>query len=89
MTDLGEPSSYLQLRSGERVFSCDGQELGRVESVRADPEEDIFDGIVLDASGLPGGHRFIAGEQVEEIFENGVLLKLDAASAADLPPAER
>ena len=51
----------------------------------AAPDQDIFDGIVIDQSVLPGGHRFVDAEHVEEIFERGVLLKLDAAAAESLP----
>ena len=87
--DLGEPSSYLALEAGAEVVSDDGASLGRVEHVLRDPDADIFDGIVLDTSILPGGHRFVDGDQVEEVFERGVLLKLDRASAEALPePSE-
>lgn len=85
MADLGRPSSYLALEPGAPVYSCDGEKLGSVEHVLAASEEDIFDGIVLDRSVLPGGHRFADAEQVEEIFERGVLLTLDAAAAQSLP----
>jgi hypothetical protein len=38
---------------------------------------------------LPGGHRFVDSEQVEEIFDRGVLLKIDRKVAEGLPePAE-
>jgi PRC-barrel domain len=87
--DLGDPSSYLSLQAGASVYSCDGDEVGRVEHVLADPDADIFDGLVLDTSVLPGGQRFVDGDQVEEIFDRGVLLKLDRAAAERLPePAE-
>jgi hypothetical protein len=85
MPDLGEPSSYLALARGAAVYSCDGEELGKVEQVLAAPEEDIFDGIVLDTSVLPGGHRFCDAAEVEEIFERGVLLKIDRGVAEALP----
>jgi hypothetical protein len=49
------------------------------------PDEDIFDGLVLDTSVLPGGHRFVDADQVEEIFERGVLLKIDRQAAESLP----
>jgi hypothetical protein len=89
MPDLGQPSSYLTLAKGVTVYSCDGEEIGRVEHVLAAPDEDIFDGIVLDTSVLPGGHRFCDASQVEEIFERGVLLKDDRVSAERLPePSE-
>jgi uncharacterized protein YrrD len=85
MEDLGEPSSYLTLGKGADVYSCDGKKIGTVEHVLAAPDEDIFDGIVLDTSVLPGGHRFVDAPEVEEIFERGVLLKLDREAAESLP----
>ena len=71
------------------MYSCDGEEVGKVEYVLADPDADIFDGIVLDTSVLPGGRRFCDADQVEEIFERGVLLKLERSAAERLPePSE-
>jgi uncharacterized protein YrrD len=89
MPDLGQPSSYLVLEEGAPVYSCDGDEIGKVEHVLRDVGSDIFDGIVLDTSVLPGGHRFADAEQVEEIFERGVLLRCDRAASEQLPePSE-
>src|SRR3954462_15124133 len=85
MDDLGAPSSYLALETGVPVLSRDGEQLGKVEHVLADPEADIFDGIVLDTSVLPGGHRFADAPLVAEIYERGVVLTLDAAAAEGLP----
>jgi hypothetical protein len=85
MDDLGPPSSYLTLAEGLPVFSSDGEDLGKVEHVLAEPEEDIFDGFVIDTSVLPGGHRFVDAPEVETIYERGVVLKIDAAAAKDLP----
>jgi|SRR5919106_5145304 uncharacterized protein YrrD len=85
MPDLGEPSSYLNLGEGAEVYSCDGERVGEVEHVLAAEDADIFDGLVLDTSVLPGGHRFVDAEHVEEIFERGVLLKLDRQEAERLP----
>ena len=85
MPDLGEPSSYLTLGKGAEVYSSDGEKVGKVEHVLADPDSDIFDGIVLDTSVLPGGHRFVDAPEVEEIFERGVLLRLDRRQAESLP----
>ena len=85
MDDLGAPISYLALDKGAPVYSSDGEELGKVEHVLAEPEEDIFDGFVIDTSVLPGGHRFVDAEQVEEIFDRGVLLKIDRKMAEALP----
>jgi len=80
--DLGAPGSYLTLTEGMPVFSSDGQRLGDVEHVLAEPDKDIFDGIVFQ---LPGGHRFVDAPEVERIHEKGVVLALDAAAADRLP----
>ncbi|HEY1356429.1 MAG TPA: hypothetical protein VGF09_08935 [Solirubrobacterales bacterium] len=85
MDDLGEPSSYLALQPGVAVYSSDGEKLGSVEHVLADPDVDVFDGIVLDTSVLPGGHRFADAPQVEEVYDRGVVLKINAAEAERLP----
>jgi hypothetical protein len=85
MAEMGEPSSYLELSPGRPVYSSDGEHLGKVEHVLADPELDVFDGFVLDTSVLPGGRRFVDASQVDEIYERGVALTLDAAGAERLP----
>jgi uncharacterized protein YrrD len=83
--DLGAPSSYLTLGEGVAVYSSDGQAVGKVEHVLADPDVDVFDGIVLDKSVLPGGHRFVDAPEVAEIYERGVVLAIDAEHAHQLP----
>jgi hypothetical protein len=89
MDDLGAPSSYAALKRGVHVFSRDGDKLGEVQYVLADPEADVFDGIVLDTSGLPGGLRFADASQVAEINERGVILSLSSTDAEQLPePSE-
>jgi uncharacterized protein YrrD len=89
MDDLGAPGSYMTLVAGVPVYSRDGKPLGEVEHVLAEPDKDIFDGIVFDASPLPGGHRFVDAPEVERIHERGVVLALDAADAERLPePSE-
>lgn len=85
MEDLGPPSSYLILEKGVPVYSRDGRQVGKAEHVLADPDADMFDGIVLDTSVLPGGHRFCDADQVEEIYERGVVLSITAAEAEGLP----
>ena len=85
MDDLGAPSSFLALAEGTSVFSSDGQRVGNVEHVLADEETNIFDGIVVDTSVLPGGQRFVDASQVDEIYERGVVITVDAAAAERLP----
>jgi PRC-barrel domain len=89
MEDLGEPISYLVLKRGAEVYSSDGQRLGRVVRVEAAPEAHMFDGIVIDVKTGPGGHKFVDAPEVGQIFERGVVLKIDAAEAEDLPKPKR
>lgn len=89
MEDLGPPASYMTLEPGTAVLSSDGERLGAVEHVLADIEQDIFDGIVLDTTALPGGNRFVDAPEVARIYERGVVLSIDAAAARELPePSE-
>lgn len=89
MDDLGAPLSYLVLGKGVPVFSSDGQRLGRVVRVLAAPEANMFDGIVFDTKAGPGGHRFVDAPEVGQIYERGVVLKIDAAEAEALPKRRR
>ena len=85
MPELGAPASYLTLEEGVEVYSSDGQVIGKVAHVLAEPDVDVFDGFVIDTERLPGGHRFCDATQVDEIYERGVVLTLDAAAAEALP----
>jgi hypothetical protein len=83
--DLGKPSSYLMVAKGVPVYSSDGERLGRVVRVLSAPNIDMFDGVVFDTTAGPGGHRFVDAPEVAEIYEGGMVLKIDAAAAASLP----
>ncbi|MBA3865643.1 MAG: hypothetical protein H0X42_04740 [Solirubrobacterales bacterium] len=85
MEDLGEPTSYLVVDKGVPVFSSDGHNLGRVVEVLSAPNLDMFDGIIFDTTAGPGGHKFVDAPEVGELYERGVVLKIDAATAASLP----
>jgi PRC-barrel domain len=83
--DLGHPISYLTLKRGAAVYSSDGQRLGKVVKVYAAPEAHLFDGVVIDTKAGPGGRRFVDAPEIGEIYERGIVLKIDAAEAAALP----
>ncbi|MGB9182901.1 MAG: hypothetical protein WCB67_02465 [Solirubrobacteraceae bacterium] len=87
--DLGSPISYQVLEAGTAVLSSDGAEVGRVAHVLAAEDEDVFDGIVIAEHPGPEGHRFADADDIEKIYERGVVLKLDRDSCARLPrPSE-
>jgi hypothetical protein len=78
VSDLGAPSSYLTLEPGADVVDATGATIGKVDHVLADPSVDVFDGLIVDVSPLPGGLRFADAEQVDGVFERGVVLKVAA-----------
>lgn len=82
--DLGNPISYKVLAAGTKVYSSDDAEVGRVVHVLAADDEDVFDGIVIDETAGPGGHRFADADQIDAIYEHGVVLSVDAAGAKQL-----
>jgi hypothetical protein len=83
--DPGSPISYEVLQPGTSVYSSDGELVGKVTHVLSVPEEDVFDGIVIDEGVGVGGHRFADADDVGAIHERAVTLKLDAAACRTLP----
>ena len=87
--DLGDPASYLVLAGGTPVVASDGREVGTVEHVLADADNDVFDGVIVDMRVGPGGHRFADASQVQAFYERGVVLALSSEATERLPePAE-
>jgi sporulation protein YlmC with PRC-barrel domain len=83
MEDLGDPISYLTLEKGTAVYSADGEKIGSVAEIQADEGSDIFDSIVLDRNSiLPGGREEIPADEIDEIYERGVVLSAGAGSGA-------
>ena len=80
--DDGPAISYLGLRRGTRVRSCDGVEVGRVRRVQNNEREHIFDGIVVETRA---GRRFVDAPEVAHIAERAVTLSISAEEVAALP----
>jgi PRC-barrel domain len=83
--DHGAPTSYLAFDAGADVVTSDGDVVGKVAHVLADPEEDIFDGLVIDVRSGPGGLRFVDADQVEELYENAAVLRISSEEVDGLP----
>ncbi|MDE3131153.1 MAG: PRC-barrel domain-containing protein [Acidobacteriota bacterium] len=83
--DLGDPCAYEVLAVGTPVYGSDGTQIGTVRHVLAAEDEDVFDGIVIGEHAFGREHRFADADDVDGIFERGVVLKLDSAAAAQLP----
>jgi hypothetical protein len=75
--------SYLALPSGVPVLSSDGVEIGTVHRALDNAREHIFDGIVIKTAE---GRRFVDAPEVARITNRRVVLTIDAAEAAKLPP---
>jgi uncharacterized protein YrrD len=83
--EFGSPISYLALETGTDVVSSDGERVGKVEHVLAAEDADIFDGLVIDTQTGPGGLHFVDSEQVDELYERAVVMKVPAAEVDRLP----
>jgi uncharacterized protein YrrD len=80
MTDAETPIAWPALKKGVPVYSSDGEELGKVASVVADEQKDIFSGLTLDP-GVFKHQRFVPAELVEQMTTGGVRLSLPSAEA--------
>jgi hypothetical protein len=78
--DLGPPIAYVVLSEGTPVYANDGTRIGVVEELLGDLSADVFDGILIHTTPLPGRHVVATAEQIEELRQRGVLLRVDAAA---------
>jgi uncharacterized protein YrrD len=83
--DVGQPISYQVLEKGTPVYSADGEKIGAVGHVLAVEDEDVFDGIVISEHVGSAGHRFADADDIGQIGEHGVILKLDREQCRTLP----
>jgi len=80
--DYGAPISYLVLEPGVPVYTSDGQPVGQVKRLLAAPEEDIYDGLIIET---PEGERFVDGPHASDLYERGVVLDITADQLHHLP----
>ena len=72
---MGDPVSWLMIETGWKVIASDGSEVGEVDEIAGDSSLDIFDGLAIATSAF-GKPRYVPAEQVAEITEGTVRLKL-------------
>jgi hypothetical protein len=72
---MADPVSWFLIRPGWKVLAADGSEVGQVDEVAGDDNADIFDGLAVATSAF-GKPRYVPAEQVAEITEGTVRLKL-------------
>jgi hypothetical protein len=72
---MADPISWLMIEPGWKVLASEGSEVGAVDEVVGDSGLDIFDGLAIATSAF-GKPRYVPAEQVGEITEGTVRLKL-------------
>lgn len=82
-----KPVSWMTLEEGTDVVASDGSDLGKVTSVIADVEKDIFSGIEF-RSGFLSSTTYAPADLVSEITEERVTLSITGEQAEDLAPGE-
>jgi hypothetical protein len=80
--DEGAPIAYELLEKGVPVRASDGEQVGTVHHVVAEPRSDIFHGLVISVPGA--GRRFVSAEDVESLHERGADLRIDSAAVGAL-----
>ena len=72
---MADPVSWLLIERGWKVLAADGSDVGQVDEVAGDSNEDIFNGLAVLTSAL-AKPRYVPAEQVAEITEGAVRLSL-------------
>jgi hypothetical protein len=70
-----DPVSWFLIEPGWTVVDATGEDVGTVDEVVGDSSDDIFNGLSISTS-LLGRPRYVPSEQVGEITEGRVHLKL-------------
>src|SRR4051812_34091248 len=81
---MADPVSWLMIRPGWKVFASDGTEVGEVDEVAGDDNEDIFNGLAVAGSAL-GKPYYVPAENVGTITDDErIELTLTAEQVAGL-----
>jgi uncharacterized protein YrrD len=84
---VSDPVSWFLIEPGWKVVDAHGAHVGRIEEVVGDIENDIFNGLAV-STRLLGKARYVPAEQVSEITEGLVQLKLPSEQVERLDEHE-
>ncbi len=76
--------AWVLIDPGWKVVTSDGAEIGRVEERVGDENVDIFDGLAISSSMFRLKKMYVPSEQVGEIYEGVVHLKITEEQVAQL-----
>ena len=79
--------SWMAIRKHARVLDRDGNDIGHVEAVLGDDEDDIFHGIALNLKGW-GGHVELPASRVQRITIESIHTDLASGEGESLEPLE-
>lgn len=81
--------SWSLVEPGWRVFGSDGRELGSVDEVLGDRDEDVFEGLSV-LGGLGDRSHFVDAAQIASIASDGsIVVRLDRDGFDRLPDPGR
>jgi uncharacterized protein YrrD len=83
MTESERPIAWLALDKGAPVYTSDGEEIGKLSTVVADRQKDIFSGISFK-HGFLGSEHFVPADAIGELTDRGIHLNLSADQAQAL-----
>jgi len=72
---MPDPVSWMLIEPGWPVVDAEGEDVGRVDEVLGDQGADIFNGLQV-LKGVIGKRRYVSAEQVAEIVEGRVQLRV-------------
>lgn len=87
---MSDPVSWFLIEPGWKVFDAGGDEIGSVDEVVGDSNDDIFNGLSVSTS-LLGRPRYVPSEQVGSITEGRIQLtiskeQVDSLGEYEEPP---
>jgi hypothetical protein len=80
---VSDPVSWLLIEPGWEVYGSDGERIGTVDETVGDSTDDIFNGLAI-VSGLFAKARYVPAEQVGEITDGRVELRIPSEAADSL-----
>jgi sporulation protein YlmC with PRC-barrel domain len=84
---MADRVSWRVIERGWSVVDSEGNEIGKVDQITGDVEEDIFDGLTIgDGGTVLSRPKYVPSEQVGEIREGLIALTISAEEASKLEP---
>ena len=72
----------MVLAEGTPVLAAGGERVGEVKRVLAEPDVDVFDGVIV---ATPAGDRFVDADRAGDLYERAMVLPLTVEEARGLP----